>query len=381
MKDREAGVSLHACGDYAPAALDKAVEACLADLGADELFRPGMKVVLKPNLVMKRRPEEATTTHPEVAAAVTRALRRRGVTDILLADSPGGLYTSGALGGIYAASGMREAASAGFQLNLDTSYENRQAQGAVRCHRFDIIKPLCEADLIINLCKLKTHAMTGLSGACKNMFGAVPGLKKPELHCQFPQPAAFGEMLVDLCAMLAPALTIVDGVECMEGNGPTGGIPRHMGLLAAGRNPFSLDLILCRLIGMDPAAVPTCRAAIARGLCPDSPEKVETAGEPPENFAASFRLPDSRSVDFTDRLPGFLQKPAAAALRQVAPKPAVRADTCIGCGKCAESCPQKIIEIRSGKAHIHRRGCIRCYCCHEMCPVRAIDLKRFRLFR
>lgn len=382
MRDVLNGVSLRGCESYDPALLDRAMEAHFAALEVDGLLRPGMKVVLKPNLVMKRRPEEATTTHPAVVAAVVRVLRRRGIEDITLADSPGGLYNAGVLSALYASTGMKEAARAeSFALNLDTGFQNRTAVQAVRCHSFDIINPLAEADLIINLCKLKTHAMTGLSGACKNMFGAVPGLKKPELHCQFPDKAAFGEMLVDLCCLVRPALTIVDAVECMEGNGPTGGSRRHMGLTAAGRNPFSLDLILCRLIGVEPHTVSTCLSAVERGLCPQSSEAVELTGDPIEAYATAFQPPDSRSVDFTDRVPGFLRRPAAAVLKRVAPKPVVRLNDCVGCGKCAESCPQHIISLVGRKAHIQYRSCIRCYCCHEMCPVRAIDLKRFALFR
>ena len=381
MKDIENGVSLAACDSYAPALLDAAVERHFAALEADKLLYDGIRVVLKPNLVMKRRPEEATTTHPALVAAVVRALRKRGVEDIVLADSPGGLYTEGALRSIYAVAGMSEAAAEGCRLNTDTSFVPLAAEKARRCRDFDIISPLAEADLIINLCKLKTHAMTGLSGAVKNMFGAVPGLKKPELHCRFPEKQAFGEMLCDLCRMLAPGLTIVDAVDCMEGNGPTGGEKRHMGLTLAGRNPFSLDLVLCRLIGIEPAAVSTCRAGMSQGLCPSSPETVEREGDPAEAFAAAFRLPDSRAVDFTDRMPGFLRRPASAVLRRLAPRPVVREKDCVGCGKCAESCPQKIIAIEKGKAHIRYGGCIRCYCCHEMCPVRAVELKRFVLFR
>ncbi len=381
MKDIQNGVSLAACDAYDPALLDRAIERHFSALRADELLFEGVRVVLKPNLVMKRRPEEATTTHPAVVAAVVRALQKRGVRQIVLADSPGGLYTEGTLKAIYAATGMADGAGEGCRLNTDTGFQVKRAEKARRCHSFDIINPLAEADLIINLCKLKTHAMTGLSGAVKNMFGAVPGLKKPELHCQFPEQGAFGEMLTDLCEMLSPALTIVDAVDCMEGNGPTGGEKRHMGLTLAGRNPFSLDLILCRLIGIEPSAVSTCRSGIERGLCPPSAEEVEREGEVLEDYAAAFRLPDSRSVDFSDRLPGPLRRPAAAVLRRIAPRPTVRKSVCIGCGKCAESCPQKIIKIEQKTARIPYSGCIRCYCCHEMCPVRAIDLKRFALFR
>ena len=119
------------------------------------------------------------------------------------------------------------------------------------------------------------------------------------------------------------------------------------------------------------------RIARERGLF--DPAAIELIGDPMEGVAP-FALPKSASLLFVDQLPGplrALQKPAMAiAKRVLRPLPKVIKSKCIGCGRCAESCPPKVIEIRDKKAVINHKRCISCFCCHEMCPVKAIDVKR-----
>ena len=380
-KPMDNAVGIQRCADYGQQGLDRAVEALFDLLDFARLLPEQGTVVLKPNLILKRRPEEATTTHPGVVRAVVRALKARGVAGerILIADSPGGLYNAAVLRGIYQASGMAEVAGdEGVRLNDDFGSETVAYATGVRCRQFQIINPIRSAALIIDLPKLKTHAMTGFSGACKNLFGCVPGLIKPEMHCRFPDKPEFGEMLVDLCELVRPRISLADGIIGMEGNGPTGGNPRFAGILAASENPHALDLALCAMIGRTPQEITTLASAVARGLVPASVEELELRGDVPDPLLiADFRRPDSQSVDFVERLPGPLRAPVS---RLLTPKPVIRTKTCIGCGKCAESCPQHTIRIVEKKARISYANCIKCYCCHEMCPVRAIDIRRFRLF-
>ena len=63
--------------------------------------------------------------------------------------------------------------------------------------------------------------MTTLSAGIKNLFGTIPGLQKPEMHYTYPDKATFSGMLVDLAETVAPTLTVLDGIEAMEGDGPT----------------------------------------------------------------------------------------------------------------------------------------------------------------
>ena len=123
--------------------ITKAVEQLLHHLGAARLVRPGMRVTVKPNLLMKRQPEEATTTHPIVMKAVIHCLQQLGAGEITIADSPGGPYSKALLQGIYQASGMEQAAKeTGTLLNYDLTYETVAAPQGKKCTSFHIISPV-----------------------------------------------------------------------------------------------------------------------------------------------------------------------------------------------------------------------------------------------
>ncbi len=365
-------VSVVRTGDYSERVMEQAVERHFVLLKLERLLRPGMLVVLKPNLLMKRRPEEATTTHPALAGAVAKALRRRGIDRIVLADSPGGPYTRAQLSGIYGACGMAaEGERAGFALNLETGHGERENPRGEVCRAFSLIDPILQADLVINLCKLKTHCMTTLSGGVKNLFGCVPGLMKPELHCRFPRREEFCGMLVDLCETVRPGITFCDAVVSMEGDGPSGGVPVETEYTFCSENPYALDSLLCRFGGFDEGTVETQAAAKRRGLWAE-PEPVGDVLE-----VHPLKMPQSKPVDFMNQVPAALRRPAKYLMEHVAaPRPVIQKRLCVGCGKCAESCPAKAIDLQEKKAGIRAKDCIRCFCCHEMCPVKAIRIRR-----
>ncbi|MBQ9993576.1 MAG: DUF362 domain-containing protein, partial [Clostridia bacterium] len=295
----------------------------------------------------------------------------------IIAESSGGLYNKPAMSAIYNTCGMTQVCEReGAQLNLDFSYHNVEHAQAQLCRYFDIITPVLEADVLINVPKLKTHSMTGLSGAVKNLFGCVPGLNKPEMHCQYPDKSQFQQMIVDLCTLVRPTITIVDAIECMEGDGPSGGERRFVGAVLSGINPFAIDVAACELIALDPESVYMLRHGMEQGLCPRTLTEVDIIGSLDGLRVDDFKKPRSKNVDFLDYVPSFLRPLAEKAERVIAPRPAIKKKECIGCGKCAESCPQHTIVIENRKAHIAYKQCIRCYCCHEMCPIRAIDIKR-----
>lgn len=358
---------------YEDGGLDQAVERHFLALGLEKKIPVNGHVVIKPNLLMKRKPEEFTTTHPEVVAAVIRKLQSMGVTRITIADSPGGPYTKPLLMAIYEAAGYTRLAEVyGVTLNTDVSYSCLERKENCFCKSFQVIQPLVEADYIINICKLKTHGMTGLSGAVKNMFGSVPGLMKPELHLRFSEKERFCGMLVDLCQTVAPNVTFVDAVDAMEGDGPSGGTKRHVGMTLASENPYDLDFALCQVTHLDPHSILTMVQAIKQGLCVSSAEELEIVGDELKTFP-DFRKASSNEIDFSKHAPKFI-------IRWFSPKPMIQKKGCIGCGKCAESCPAHTIRIDKKKAKIDYSHCIKCYCCHEMCPVKTIKIHRTRLF-
>ena len=110
-------------------------------------------------------------------------------------------------------------------------------------HGFLYTGYLDRADGIVNLCKLKSHGMMGMSAGAKNMCGAIPGTVKPEYHFKFPDYSDFADMIVDINEYFKPRLTVTDAVVGMEGNGPTAGDARKMGFIAASKSPHAADLV------------------------------------------------------------------------------------------------------------------------------------------
>lgn len=373
-------VSVETLNTYEASAADAVIERHFAALSVDADLHPGLKVLIKPNLISAHRPEQAVTTHPALIGAVVRYLRRRGVTDIVIADSPSGPYQPEKLKAIYQTAGLLSL-EPDARLNYDTSFEAVSCPEGFCVRSFNRIRPAVRADYIINMAKCKTHGMVTLTAGVKNLFGTIPGLQKPEMHYRFPDVDSFSRMLLDLARSAAPQITIIDAVDAMEGNGPTGGTLRHVGLTFASRDVFTQDWYLAKRIGFAPEEISLLRQALELGLArPD--ELVLTGsgivpGQEFEPLDPPFRMPDTASVDFATRYPRFLRKPIVAAARRLfRPVPLLKAELCIGCGRCAESCPQHIIRIRGGKAHFGRKGCISCFCCQEMCPRQAIGVKR-----
>ena len=370
-------VSIVKCESYSEDECTRALTQVLEPLGGLEWVQPGMKIVIKANLVSAMKPEKAATTHPALLAALTRLLIERGAS-VVIGDSPGGLYNAAFLNRVYAATGMHEAEEAGAVLNHDFSQNNADFPEAHIAKHFTYTAYLDGADAIISFCKLKSHGMMSLSAATKNLFGVIPGTMKPEYHFRYPEPLDFAGMIVDLNSYFKPRLFLVDAVQTMEGNGPTAGTPCYMGALLAGTDCHKVDLVCAKLIGLDPMAVPTLRAAANFGLCLESADEVEVSGSVGDFAIADFqRIERKRSLQFESILPGkagkVFGKIAQKALRS---SPRLHKSECVGCGLCANVCPAKAIEIVEKKACIDRSKCIRCFCCQEFCPKGAMKVYR-----
>ena len=371
-------VWLAQCPDYGQS-LEEKIEKAFDALQVWDKIRPGMKVVLKPNLVMSSKPEQAIITHPAFTAAVGKCVQKAGGR-VVIAESPGGPYTPAAMKAMFRATGYRDMAEAcGFTLYTDCKSREVTLPQAKRCRELSVVEPFLDRDYLIDLPKLKTHSMVGFSGAVKNLFGTVPGLQKPELHCRFPEREPFSEMLCDLCHFLGPDLSLMDGIWAMEGNGPTGGQRRDLHVIAGSESPWALDVAAASLVGLEPEKIVMLREGHERGYGPLDLSELELVGDPMETLLApDFLKAQASSTDFIDRLPKFL-RPAAKKL--ATPYPRIDKKRCVGCGKCAESCPQHTISLREGKAVIRYQNCIRCFCCHEMCPKHVVQIKRLGLLR
>lgn len=359
-------VRLQPCKSYEYEDCRAALEA-VCDLS---WVRPGMTVGIKANLLSAMEPEKAGTTHPALLAALTGLLVARGAS-VVIGDSPGGLYTAAHLEKVYTVCGLHQAERAGAELNRDFSVADTVfPQGAV-LKSFVRTAWLDRCDAIINFCKLKTHGMMAMTGAVKNFFGTIPGTMKPGYHYRFPEPEDFASMLVDLQLYWKPRLHLVDAVQAMEGNGPGSGTPKQLGLVLACEDPFALDDVCARLIGLKPEQVLTQKAAMDRELVPDF-----TINQPIEAFQQAFLLPPTRSTVFSQLLPGkagaWLRK---RVQRSMSPRPTLK-DGCVGCSKCADICPASAIVMKNRQPHFDRKACIGCFCCQEFCPRGALEARR-----
>lgn len=339
--------------------------------GVASLIHPGMRVLIKLNLLMKRTPDRATTTHPEVARAVALEVRKAGGVPIF-ADSPGGPFTAGILAGVYETCGIRAVAEEiGCALNDDFGTTTRYfPEGRVARH-LDLIGVLDQVDAVITIGKLKTHGLTTMTGCVKNLYGVIPGTMKVEYHARYPQVDVFSQMLLDLCACVKPSFALLDAVEGMEGEGPSGGKPRTIGALVGGCDPHQVDAVGARLIGLEPEQVTTLKAAKENGIL----KPYELVGDPIEplilrNFDIPMKLKHTNWLSLMDKLP-----------QAVRPRPVFRHEKCNGCATCARACPGKAIRMNDAqRPEVDLKKCIRCFCCQELCPKTDIDVRRLPIF-
>lgn len=375
-------VSVLKCDRYDFDLVKETIEKSFENIGGISKFiKPSDKVLLKLNLLMKKHPDDAVTTHDVFAKALAAVVMEAGGI-VTIADSPGGLYNEAALRSVYKGCKIDEAArELGVKLNYDTSFETVSFPAGKTVRSFPIIKPVLDSDVIITVPKLKTHMMTFYSGAVKNMFGAIPGIYKAEFHFSLPRREDFCSMLIDLCQLTKPTLAIMDAIDGMEGEGPSGGIKRHFGAVLASENPYALDLAATSMVGISAAEAPTVAEAIKRGLCPAEIGDIKLLGD----YFDSLRIydlikPKIGSTDFLDRK--FIPKWFSNAVNsRLAPIPSFKRDKCVGCGECMRRCPAKAIELREGYPVLSRKKCIHCFCCQELCPKKAIVSKRGRLMK
>lgn len=364
-------VAVVRCKTYDVETVKPALEEALNAVNGLDFVMPGMKIIIKPNLVSFKKPDAAATTHPALLEALVEMLLARGA-DVTIGDSPGGPHSLPLLNRVYAATGMDRLEKLGAKLNRNMNEKTVDFPEGKVLKNFTYTEYLDEADAIIDFCKLKSHGMLGMSAAVKNLFGTIPGLKKPEVHYKFQNDAEFADMLVDLNEYFKPRLAICDAVVGMEGNGPTAGTPRQIGAIIASKSTYYADVVGAELIGMNIDGLPTLQAAYERGFAPASSKNLRVYGDIRALTVDDFKAPPVRGLSFM-RKGNVLHFISKAALEH---KPTLKKRLCAGCGECARMCPAKAIEMKNKKPHINREKCIRCFCCQEFCPRAAMVAHR-----
>ncbi len=366
-------VSIVKCDNYESISVSKAIRSSIDGLGGILQFvKPGNRVFVKINLLMGSKPEEAVTTHPAVIKAVIEILEEAGCK-VIVGDSPGGPASKGRLERAYKKSGVTQALEG-------TNAELYMGLGGIRTpypngkliKSFEILDIVPKVDKIITLPKLKTHMLTGFTGATKICYGFVPGMAKATYHSTLPDPDDFSDMLLDLTQLINPTLAIMDGVVGMEGKGPSGGEPKKAGAIIASTSAPALDIIATNLVGLDPKDLPILRNAISRKLVSGKLSDIEIVGDKLDTFPFIKFEPAVRKKKGGMRIPRPLRR---FLVKRYMNKPVPSKNKCIGCGDCMRACPRECIQIIDKLAVMDYEKCIRCFCCHELCPERAIDIK------
>lgn len=445
MKEKKKSlVALVRCKSYDREVVEKAVAKAIELLGGFDAIMPELKqdseILLKPNLLAKADPAKAVTTHPEVFRAVGKTLQDAGYSNLKFGDSPGNPMFS-VEKTAYSCGLMTPAKELGIELgNFEDGIEiefpeGRTSQKFVICEEVAKVcglGPYSEAaggpgaaGGIINICKMKTHALERITGAVKNTFGCVQGVNKTASHATYAKAEHFARMLVDLNRLVVPKLHIMDGIVAMEGNGPGSGDPKQMNTILASTDPVALDACFCHLVKLNTEFVPTNVSGADAGIGSREHEEIDVvlANIPMVKDGTVMQL-DEVGVKYGDGdfnvqrganyngnfrimhlLSRFLEK-----------KPVVDEVKCIGCGVCVEACPvgdgsaeEKAITLQprstvalarsekgaglsanlsAGDKQLARKiamyeynRCIKCYCCQEMCPEKAISVKRSLLAR
>lgn len=290
-----ATVSFVRAESYENTALEPALRQVLAPLGGMSAFvKPGDRVLLKPNLLTGARPGKECTTRPELVYWVARLVIEAGGKPFL-GDSP----AFGSARGVALANGYQPIVEE-LQLPILDFQGRRYETINTDFNHLLLSKEAMEADVVINLPKVKSHAQLTLTMGVKNLFGCVPGKMKAWWHMEAGKDSdRFGTMLVETARTIDPDLTILDGIIGHEGNGPSGGEPRALGVLGASDHVFALDRAMVEVLKVNPAKIPTVAASQRLGLCPRLAEIDFPLATPAELQIQDWKLPDKlMPIDF-----------------------------------------------------------------------------------
>ena len=369
-------VSIVRAGNYDVDEIRDAVRKGIELIGGLEgIVKPGNRVFVKINhLPPASPPERGIVTHPIFVEGVIELLKEVGA-DITIGDDiesgPGDRFSISGFRQMCQRAGVRLvnlreggfAASKGKGRILDPVYVSRIA---------------LEADVIINLPKLKTHSLTIFTGGIKNMYGTIPASLRRKYHSTFVQPEDFSLMLTDVFAAARPQLTIMDGIVAMEGAGPANGNLRQTNIILTSQDAVALDAVATSIIGLNPEDIDTIRYCNERGLGVGNLEAIEVTGESIRSvIVPDFQPPAASMRSLMTRM----SKPLPSrilrfVMRQTVARPRVVTSRCTACAECVKICPTGAATMADKTATINKTKCIQCMCCQEVCRDNAIVLRQ-----
>jgi uncharacterized protein (DUF362 family)/NAD-dependent dihydropyrimidine dehydrogenase PreA subunit len=330
-------------------------------------------ILLKPNLLGAFEPEKAVTTNPILLEAIIQILLEKKKL-VIIGDSSGGTVSQQK---VWDMTGMSELANR-YPVKLINFAEAGVMEIERNGFKYPISKAFLEVDGVISISKYKTHGMMRYTGAVKNLYGLIPGLKKSEFHKLYPETGQFASLLTKLYQSVKNKidLHVMDGIVGMEGEGPAAGNPRKFGVVFSSENALALDYVACSMMGFDWRKIPVVWQGLhEEGLLPSQIEiPVEWKG---------FVFPNVQLgiVKFSSRMMNHVPSIAKKFLRTKFEFYPDFKDNCRLCQVCVKSCPVQAITYHKGEKHpvIDYAKCIKCLCCHELCPYHAVYIHKSRL--
>jgi uncharacterized protein (DUF362 family)/NAD-dependent dihydropyrimidine dehydrogenase PreA subunit len=354
------------CPNYTQENVDKAISEVFKIIKVN--IKSHSKVLIKPNILMAKKPGYACTTHPTVIEAVCKILAKKNC-EIIIGESSGWNTKQGfEVSGIKAVAEKYHAKIIVFE---DNKILDKKINGVV-LKELKITSFVENVDYIINMPKMKTHAFMRITGAVKNCFGFIPGFQKALYHTKGKDENAFGELLIDIYSQCKDkiVINIMDAIVGMEGEGPGNGDPKNTGLIIASTDALALDVVESKIMGFDPLKIQTIRAAIDRKLLDIN--NVKVIGDYKNSNIPNLKYqPAGQGSGITK----FVTTAASYLTKTSVLIPEVNKEKCIKCGICAKLCPVQCITLKPYPT-FDRNVCIKCYCCHEHCPQGAIFLKK-----
>ncbi len=358
-------VSIVKCENYDPEKLLSAIGESVDLIGGISKFiKPKDKVLIKPNLLAAVEPERGIDTHPEFIRAVIKLLKETNA-ELFIGDGPSVWGSPEDVDNVYEKTGVKKVAQEE-KINLVKFDKSIIRQGYVFTDWIE------KCNKIVSLPKFKTHDLTILTGAIKNLFGLIPGLSKTDLHRKGLRSKDFAPLLVDIYSLIKPTLSIVDGVLSLEGDGPaSGGIARKLGLVLAGVDAVAIDSIIAAIMGIAPDDVLATREAAKRNLGISSINEIEVLGEKLKDvIVPDYKLPQNSVIN---KMPGPI---LGIVGHLIVFRPHVVENKCVRCGICKKACPVSAITVTKRCAKIDYKKCVLCMCCKELCPEGAVIIEK-----
>lgn len=347
-------VSVLKCKDYNPGRVRKVLLESLRNINFDLKKLEGKKVLIKPNLLSANKPEDAITTHPVVVEELCKILKENKVKEIIIGESSA-MNTDLA----FKTSGLANLSKYAKIINFEGEEKVIHDFGE-RMHRIPLPKILFQADLVINMAKMKTHGLTFVTLCVKNLYGCIPGGLKGQLHNVLHSPKKFSHLLFNIEKTVKPELNIIDGVTGIEGNGPgTSGDIIKPGLIIAGNNARVVDFVTSEIMGFNPNRIYTIKYSHI------NKKSIIVIGE--RDIKVKFKKPSTAIIPFFNFMITLISSSNIEFDKS----------KCKKCHLCEQKCPRQAISLKTKDKFpvCDHKKCIKCLCCVEVCPNRAIYMK------